>query len=195
MPAAKPSDEEEAPLRAGGGARPSSERERQVRSARAEGIKLLEKFLADTDSAKSPETAEALFKLAELTWEEAQADHLVRMERLPGAGGRLQAQDRSRCAELPRRPPSLDLSRSQSTYLRLISDYPSFRKLDTVLYLYALLAADQGKNVESVAAFERLLARVPALALPGRRLDGRRRVPLLRAPGLHRRPGAPTNGC
>ena len=79
-PAAKPSDEEDAPLR------PEveqaiQERERQVRSARTEGIKLLEKFLADPDSARSPETAEALFKLAELTWEEAQADHLVRMER------------------------------------------------------------------------------------------------------------------
>jgi cellulose synthase operon protein C len=158
-PAAKPSDEEEAPLR------PEveqaiQERERQVRSARTEGIKLLEKFLADPDSARSPETAEALFKLAELTWEEAQADHLVRMERhlaLVAACRR----DRSRCAELPRRPPSLDLSRSQTTYLRLIKDYPNFPKLDTVLYLYAFSLQDQGKNVESVAAFERLLREYP----------------------------------
>ena len=77
-----------------------SAKEREVRVVRAEGIKLLEDFLAG--SAQSPETAEALFKLAELTWEEAQADYLDRMGRhqdLVAACKR----DRSRCPELPRK--------------------------------------------------------------------------------------------
>ena len=69
--------------------------------------------------------------------------------------------DRSRCPELPRKPPTLDLSRSQDTYLRLIRGYPRFRKLDTVLYLYAFSLRDQGRVAEAIAGFERLLAEYP----------------------------------
>jgi TolA-binding protein len=134
-------------------------KEKEVRAARAEGIKLLEDFLRDSP-ATSPETAEALFKLAELTWEEAQADYLDRMGRYQDLVAACK-RDRSRCPDLPRRQPRLDLSRSQSTYLRLIRDYPKFRKLDTVLYLYAFSLRDQGQVAEAVAGFQRLLAEYP----------------------------------
>jgi tetratricopeptide (TPR) repeat protein len=134
------------------------QKEAQVRSARAEGIELLEKFLKD--SADSPETAEALYKLAELTWEEAQADYLGRMGRYQDqlAACRKEA---ARCLRLPPRPPRLELRRSQNTYLRLIRDYPNFRKLDTVLYLYAFSLQDEGRPAEAIATFERLLAQYP----------------------------------
>ncbi len=133
-------------------------KEQQVRAARAEGIKLLEDFLRA--SPESAETAEALFKLAELTWEEAQADYLDRMGRYQDQV-ELCKRDRSRCPELPRKPPSLDLSRSQATYGRLIREYPRFRKLDTVLYLHAFSLRDQGRTEEAVAGFRRLLAEYP----------------------------------
>ena len=156
---ASASESEERRLRCGRrwSARSSNGSARCGRPA-SRGSSLLEQFLAD--SADSPETAEALFKLAELTWEEAQADHLLRMERHLAQVAACR-QDRSRCAGLPPRSPRLDLSRSQSTYLRLIRDYPKFPKLDTVLYLYAFSLQDQGKNAESVAAFERLLREYP----------------------------------
>jgi TolA-binding protein len=133
-------------------------KEKEVRAARAEGIQLLEAFLRD--SPGSPETAEALFKLAELIWEEAQADYLVRMGRYQDLVAACK-RDRSRCPELPRRQPRLDLSRSQSTYLRLIREYPKFRKLDTVIYLYAFSLQDQGNAGEAVTHFQRLLAEYP----------------------------------
>ena len=134
------------------------EREREVKATRVEGIKLLEAYLAD--ARPSPETAEALFKLAELTWEEAQADYLARMGRYQEL---LEAcrTDRRRCPSVPRQVPKLDLSRSQSTYRQLIEDYPRFRKLDTVLYLYAFSLRDQGKGQEALAVFERLLEQFP----------------------------------
>jgi TolA-binding protein len=134
------------------------EKEGEIRKSRKEGIALLEAFLKD--SADSPETAEALFKLAELTWEEAQADYLARMDKHQALIAACKA-DRARCRDLPPRPPRLDLSRSQSTYQRLVRDYPRFRKLDTVLYLYAFSLREEGRAAEAVAAFERLLLQYP----------------------------------
>ena len=53
------------------------------------------------DSPDSPETAEALFKLAELTWEDAQADYLARMGRYQEQVARLQAGPAAAARELP----------------------------------------------------------------------------------------------
>src|SRR3982750_1196164 len=54
-----------------------AEKEKEVVGARQEGIRLLEDFLRS--SAKSRETAEALYKLAELYWEESKASYLEKM--------------------------------------------------------------------------------------------------------------------
>jgi TolA-binding protein len=133
-------------------------KEREAAATRAEGIALLEAFLAD--SPPSDETAEALFKLAELTWEEAQADYLRRMGAYQDQVTACK-QDRARCAGLPPRPPRLDLSRAQSTYVRLIGEYPRFRKLDTVLYLLAFSLRDQGKLADAAGYFQQLLRDYP----------------------------------
>jgi TolA-binding protein len=133
-------------------------KEAEVRAVRAEGIKLLEKFLED--SPDSRETAEALYKLAELTWEEAQAEHLDRMSAYTELQSRCR-EDRSVCPRLPPRPPRLDLARAQGIYERLIREYPTFKRLDTVLYLYAFSLRDQGKADESVRFFQRLLDQYP----------------------------------
>jgi TolA-binding protein len=133
-------------------------KEAEAATVRKEAIGLLQDYLRD--AGRSDETAEALFKLAELIWEEAQADYLHRM------GEHLEAvaackEDRSNCTAAARRAPRLDLSKAQSTYSRLIRDYPRFRKIDTVIYLYAFSLRDEGKLDEAVGYFRRLLQDFP----------------------------------
>jgi TolA-binding protein len=135
-----------------------AEKETQVAGARKEGIRLLEDFLRQ--SPKSRETAEALYKLAELYWEDSKTAYLLKM-------GSYQAtvtechRDRSTCARVPRRPPRLDLSQAQEVYDRLIREYPRFRKIDTVLYLYAFSLRDQGRLGDSTKYFQIILDRFP----------------------------------
>jgi hypothetical protein len=123
-------------------------KEAEVVATRREAIALLRSYLGD--ATHSDETAEALFKLAELIWEEAQQSYLQRM------GEHLEAveacrKDRAQCSRVARRAPRLDLSQAQSTYERLVREYPHFRKIDTVIYLYAFSLRDQGRLDASVA--------------------------------------------
>jgi len=134
------------------------EKEKEVVAARHEGILLLEAFLHD--SPRSRETAEALYKLAELYWEESKATYLVKMgdyQRLVTACHH----DRSECRAVPKRQPRLDLAQAQGDYDRLIREYPHFRKIDTVLYLYAFSLRDQGRTADSVQYFQTLLDEHP----------------------------------
>ncbi len=133
-------------------------KEKEVAGARAEGIRLLEDFLRS--SPKSRETAEALYKLAELYWEDSKASYLDKM----GAYERAIAdcrRDRGTCSHVPRRAPRLDLSQAQNVYDRLIREYPRFRKIDTVIYLYAFSLRDQGRLGDSVKYFQIILDRFP----------------------------------
>jgi TolA-binding protein len=134
------------------------EKEKEVVAARREGIKLLEDYLRD--STRGAEQAEALYKLAELYWEEAKAGYLERMERYQLAVTACH-NDRSACPQVPRKTPTVDLSRAQSVYDRLIHQYPKFRKIDTVIYLYAFSLRDQGKLAEAVRYFQNILERFP----------------------------------
>jgi cellulose synthase operon protein C len=134
------------------------EKEREVVEARREGIRLLEDFLKT--SAKSRETAEALYKLAELYWEESKATYLAKMGEYQGAVSTCRA-DRTACPRVPRRPPRLDLAQAQGVYDRLITEYPRFRKIDTVMYLYAFSLRDQGRLGDSIKYFQSILDRFP----------------------------------
>ncbi len=133
-------------------------REKQVVEARREGIKLLEDYLHD--STRGNEQAEALYKLAELYWEESKAAYLDKMERYQAAVTACH-ENRSACPHVPRRPPTVDLSRAQSVYDRLIKQYPRFRKIDTVIYLYAFSLRDQGKLGEAIRYFQIIIERFP----------------------------------
>ena len=62
---------------------------------------------------------------------------------------------------MPRKPPTVDLSQAQAVYLRLINKYPKFRKIDTVIYLYAFSLRDQGKIGESIKYFQTILDKYP----------------------------------
>ncbi|HVX96543.1 MAG TPA: tetratricopeptide repeat protein [Polyangia bacterium] len=134
------------------------EREEQVTAARHEAIRLLEDYLRDVP--RSREEAEALYKLAELYWEDSKAAYLDKMGAYQAAVSACH-EDRTACPRVPRKPPTVDLSRAQSVYQRLISEHPRFRKIDTVIYLYAFSLRDQGKSAESVRYFQTILDKYP----------------------------------
>jgi TolA-binding protein len=134
------------------------EREGEVTAARREAIRLLEDYLRDVP--RSREEAEALYKLAELYWEESKAVYLEKMGAYQAAVSACH-DDRAQCPRVPRRPPTVDLSRAQSVYQRLIAEHPRFRKIDTVIYLYGFSLRDQGKTAESVRYFQLILDKYP----------------------------------
>jgi TolA-binding protein len=134
------------------------DRELQVTAARREAIRLIEDYLRD--SPRSREQAEALYKLAELYWEESKAVYLEKMGAYQAAVSACH-DDHAQCPHVPRRTPTVDLSRAQSVYQRLITEHPRFRKIDTVIYLYAFSLRDQGKTAESVGYFQTLLDKYP----------------------------------
>jgi len=134
------------------------EKEAEVTAARREAIKLIESYLHD--SPHSREQAEAMYKLAELYWEESKAVYLEKMGKYQAAVTACH-NDRAECPKVPHRPPSVDLSQAQAVYLDLIKGYPKFRKIDTVVYLYAFSLRDQGKIGESVKYFQMILDKYP----------------------------------
>ncbi len=140
------------------------EKEAQVTDARREAIKLLEAYLKENPRGsagfRAKEQAEALYKLAELYWEESKAVYLDKMGAYQAAVTACHA-DRSTCPRVPHRPPTIDLTQAQATYRQLVNDYPTFRKIDTVIYLYAFSLRDQGKLGESVKYFQIILDRFP----------------------------------
>ena len=134
------------------------EKEAEVTAARREAIKLIESYLHD--SPHSREQAEAMYKLAELYWEESKAVYLEKMGRYQEAVTACHA-DRAECPKVPHRPPTVDLAQAQAVYLQLIKGYPKFRKIDTVIYLYAFSLRDQGKMGEAVKYFQIILDKYP----------------------------------
>src|SRR4029079_11811297 len=134
------------------------EKEAEVTAARREAIGLLDSYLRD--SPHSREQAEALYKLAELYWEESKAVYLEKMGKYQEAVTACH-NDRANCPRVPRKPPHVDLSQAQAVYLRLISNYPKFRKIDTVIYLYAFSLRDQSKTGEAVKYFQIILDKYP----------------------------------
>ena len=134
------------------------EKEAEVTAARREAIKLIESYLHDSPHSK--EQAEAMYKLAELYWEESKAVYLEKMGRYQAAVSACHS-DRAECPKVPRRPPTVDLAQAQAVYLRLIDQYPKFRKIDTVIYLYSFSLRDQGKIGESIKYFQIILERFP----------------------------------
>ena len=134
------------------------QKERQAAAARDEAIHLLESYMAENPN--SAETPEALFKLAELYWEDQKTHFLNEMGKYQQAKEDCHA-DHSKCWRVPARAPRIDLSRSQSIYQRLVKQYPNFRKIDTVLYLYAFSLRDQGKLADSIPYFQRILDQFP----------------------------------
>ena len=171
------------------------EREGQVTAARREAIRLIEDYLRD--SPKSREQAEALYKLAELYWEESKAVYLEKMGVYQAAVSACH-DDHAQCPHVPRRPPTVDLV-ARAVGLPAPHHRAPALPQDRHRHLpLRVLAARPGQGRRVGALLPDHPRQVPALPLPRRRLDGHRRVPLLRAAelqelarGLRARPQAP----
>lgn len=133
-------------------------REASIEADRTRGIKLLEEFIAK--HSKNRSMPEALYRLASLYWERSQERFLTGMERWAARVDECK-KDPEQCPEGPPAEPRLDLTDSQALYERLINEYPGFRKLDTVRYLYGFSLRDQGRVDEAQAQFWAIIKQHP----------------------------------
>lgn len=134
------------------------EREARIDADRRRAIGLLEEFV--TQHADNRAMPEALYRLAALYWERSQERFLSAMGRWADTVERCKADPES-CPQGPPPEPTLDLTDSQALYERLIGQYPGFRKLDTVRYLYGFSLRDQGRVQEAQAQFWAIIRKHP----------------------------------
>jgi TolA-binding protein len=134
-------------------------RESKIAVDRKRGIALLEEFI--TKHADNRAMPEALYRLAALYWERSQEKFLTEMEAWAKTVDACK-EDPESCPQGPPDEPQLDFSGSQVIYARLINEYPTFRKLDTVRYLYAFSLRDQGKTEEAQAQFRAIIEKHPS---------------------------------
>ncbi|MBC8069468.1 MAG: tetratricopeptide repeat protein, partial [Deltaproteobacteria bacterium] len=134
-------------------------RESKIGVDRKRGIALLEEFIGKhADNRAMPE---ALYRLAALYWERSQEQFLAAMEAWAKQVDGCRDAPES-CPSGPPVEPQLDLQGAQVIYVRLIREYPGFRKLDTVRYLYAFSLRDQGKVDEAQAQFRAIIEKHPS---------------------------------
>ncbi len=134
-------------------------RESKIAVDRKRGIALLEEFISKhADNRAMPE---ALYRLAALYWERSQEKFLAEMESWAKTVDACK-DDPESCPSGPPDEPQLDLSGAQAIYVRLIGEYPTFRKLDTVRYLHAFALRDQGKTDEAQAQFRAIIEKHPS---------------------------------
>lgn len=173
-PAAKPPTDparipRPAELEKGKGTRilPPEEKERLIHEKeafasqkRTEAIRLLEELVA---MKPGPDTmADALFKLAELYWEDARQRYMVAMS----AYEKQQEGCRDQGDKAPPEcktaaTPRLDVSRSERLYAELVEKYQKFPRTDVVLYLLGFGAREGKRTDESVKWFQRLITDYP----------------------------------
>ncbi|MDB4967310.1 MAG: Tetratricopeptide 2 repeat protein [Myxococcales bacterium] len=128
-------------------------KEGEVAVKRRQGIVLLETYLRE--HGPTPETPEVVFQLAELKWEEAKSQFLQQMSAFNTAVENCAKEKQARCKTPPQ--PTLELVSSQALYKRLLTEYPSFRKTDAVLYLYGFSLRSEGKLDQALVQFKRIL--------------------------------------
>lgn len=128
----------------------------EERAQRQEAITHFEAFLAKYPS-HADYTPDALFRLAELHFEEANERYVTALE---DADLLLDAYDRGELEEMPP-PPKQDYRRSIELFDQLISQWPDFRNLDGAIYLkgYCLMEMDQ--EAAALAQFQSLVQRYP----------------------------------
>ncbi|MDP2317276.1 MAG: tetratricopeptide repeat protein [Pseudomonadota bacterium] len=110
-------------------------------------IARIEAFLAKYPT--SPHTADMLFRLADLYFEETEVAFIGQMEEY----GRLEAQlENNPTLALPP-PPLKTYTRSMDLYKRLIAQYPSYENLASTYYMLAwCLSAQNGEHYDPEAA-------------------------------------------
>jgi tetratricopeptide (TPR) repeat protein len=140
-----------------------AERETQATAKREEAIGLLRAFI-DTEPTGDAR-ADALFKLAELLWEDARLDLLARMDQYERA---LEAcrRDTEGCKERPKEP-RVDLAEPERLYRQILTDHPGFRRMDLVLYLVGFAAQEQNRQQEALGFYRQVVERHPDSPLYG----------------------------
>ncbi len=133
-------------------------REQKIGVDRKRAIGLLEEFI--TKHADNRAMPEALYRLAALYWERSQNQFLSAMEVWARRVDSCRDTPES-CSDGPPPEPQLDLGNAQAIYVRLIAQYPGFRKLDTVRYLYGFSLRDQGKTDLAQAQFWAIVKQHP----------------------------------
>jgi tetratricopeptide (TPR) repeat protein len=129
---------------------------------RFEAIGLLRGFL---DSKPTGEArAEGTFKLAELLWEEARRQFLIRMEAFARAVEKC-ANTKGDCAQP--KEPRIDLKEAAALYLELHDKYPNFRRMDLVTYLIGFAAKEDGREEEAMGRFQEVIDKFPDSSLFG----------------------------
>jgi TolA-binding protein len=135
-----------------------SAKEAEVQVRRRQGIALLETYLRE--HGPTPETPEVIFQLAELKWEEAKSQFLAQMALSNAAIEQCAKAKDKRCKAPPQ--PTLDLTSSQVLYKRLLNEYPRFRKIDAVLYLYGFSLRGEGRLDQALTQFRRIIDEHPS---------------------------------
>jgi len=133
-------------------------REGDVGKWRRQAIAQLESFLQEYPAA--PQRADALFRLAELTWENAEADLLSRMATYD------QRLTEFKQGKLTHRPaePSIVLSKSLKIYEEILEKHPGFARSDMVLYLYGFGLNEKGNEQAALSMYRSLHKRFPESA-------------------------------
>ena len=135
------------------------QKEARSRSSGARASRSLETYLRE--HGPTPETAEVVFQLAELKWEEAKSQFLTQMARV---------QCRRREVQAKRKQPKLPARRRRAgarsdvvagALPAALKDYPQFRKTDAVLYLYGFSLRSEGKVNQALVQFKRILNEHP----------------------------------
>lgn len=122
---------------------------RKIRELRSEAIRLLSTFVKESPK-DSPEMPEALIRLGELKWEYEREAYIKRFS------------DWEKQPPATRGPaPEPNYAESRALFARAIDDYPDFGDMDLALYVDGFLAAEQGKDDEAQARFDRILREYP----------------------------------
>ncbi len=140
-----------------------SEKEAQAAAKRTEAIELLRGFI-DTDPTGEAR-ADALFKLAELLWEDSRQQFIANMDKYERA---LEACRRSpdSCKQRPKEP-RIDLTESEALYRQILTDHPGFDRADLVLYLVGFAAQERNATEEALGFFRQVVDGYPNSALYG----------------------------
>ncbi|HWN67358.1 MAG TPA: tetratricopeptide repeat protein [Haliangium sp.] len=139
------------------------DRETRAAAKREEAIGLLRAFIETEPTGDS--RADALFKLAELLWEDARLDLLARMDQYERA---LEACRRAgeACKDRPKEP-RVDLAEPEGLYRQILTDHPNFRRMDLVLYLVGFAAQEQNRQQEALGYYRQVVERHPNSPLYG----------------------------
>jgi cellulose synthase operon protein C len=132
-----------------------AEKRKGVDAKRLEAIKLLEEILAARPQRETE--AEALFKLAELYWEDSRLRYLLAMDSYDRRMARCRQDTDTPCPPMP----SLDIGRSERLYKRLAERHPTYPRSDLVLYLLGFAAHEDGRGDEALQWLERVVAEHP----------------------------------